>query len=257
MSSSKPTLVFVPGAWHSADTWNKVTAELEPRGYKTVCITLPSTQNDPTKGLFEDIDAVRKAILAETTQGRDVVVVVHSYGGMLGPSAIKGLTEATSERPGRVIGIALMATGYCFTDLGFLEGLGAPPPFWKADTETGFATLLVDTRELFYHDLPEEEGKYWQSRLLPQALKPLTDKGKDLVYAGWKDVPTRYLITTDDRTFPIEVQLAIAQGAKDQGADIVVEEIKSSHSPMLSKPKETADFIERATESFVSKMKEA
>ena len=253
--SSKPTLVFVPGAWHSADTWNKVTAELTPRGYKSVCITLPSTQNDPTKGLFEDIEEIRKAILAETTQGRDVVVVVHSYGGMIGPSAVKGLTEATSERPGRVIGIALMATGYCVTGIGFLEGLGGnPPPFWKADKETGYATLIVDTRELFYHDLPEEEGKYWCSRLLPQALKPLTDSGEH-VYSGWKDVPTRYLITTDDKTFPHEIQLAIAQNAKEQGAEIVVEEIHSSHSPMLSKPRETADFVEKAAESFVEKKK--
>jgi pimeloyl-ACP methyl ester carboxylesterase len=248
--SSKPTLIFVPGAWHSPDTWNKVTAELEPQGYKSICISLPTTLSDPTKGLFDDINETRKYILAETSQGRDVVVVVHSYGGMVGPSAIKGLTEATSERPGRVIGIALMATGYCATGVGFLEGIGgSPPPFWKADTETGYATLIVDTRELFYHDLPEEEGNYWVSRLLKHALKPLTDSGEH-VYSGWKDVPTRYLVTTDDKTFPLEVQLAIGQGAKEQGADVVIERINTSHSPMLSKPKETADFIARAAESF-------
>nr|WOD45556.1 hypothetical protein [Trichoderma atroviride] len=227
--SSKPTLVFVPGAWHSPDTWSKVTAELEPQGYKTICITLPTTLSDPSKGIADDIDEARKAILAETSQGRDVVVVVHSYGGMVGPSAVKGLTEATSERPGRVVGIAMMATGYY--------------------TETGYATLIVDTRELFYHDLPEEEGNYWVGRLLNHSLKSLTDSG-ERVYSGWKDVPTRYLITTDDRTFPTEVQLGIAQGAKDQGGEVVVEQIHTSHSPMLSKPKETAEFIVRAVETF-------
>ncbi|KAK0760541.1 hypothetical protein N5P37_006735 [Trichoderma harzianum] len=248
--TSKPTLIFVSGAWHSPDTWNKLTAELEPQGYKTICTSHPSTRSDPTKGIFDDIQEVRNAILAEVTQGRDVVVVVHSYGGMVGPSAIKGLTEATSERPGRVIGIAMMATGYCVTGVGFLEGIGGnPPPFWRADTDTGFATLIVDTRELFYHDLPEEEGKYWVSRLLPHSLKSLTDNGEH-VYSGWKDVPTRYLITTDDRTFPTEVQLGIAENAKQQGGDIIVEQIHTSHSPMLSKPKETADFIVRAVETF-------
>ncbi|KAM0250016.1 hypothetical protein ACHAQJ_008785 [Trichoderma viride] len=248
--SSKPTLVFVPGAWHAADTWRKVTAELEPQGYKSICVTHPTTLSDPTKGIFDDIEETRKAILDEISQGRDVVVVVHSYGGMVGPSAIKGLTKATSERPGRVLGIAMMATGYCMTGVGFLEGIGgAPPPFWIADTEKGYATLIVDTRELFYHDLPEEEGNYWVSRLLKQSLKPLTDSGEH-VYSGWKDVPTRYLVTTDDKTFPLEVQLAIGQGAKEQGADVVIERIDSSHSPMLSKPKETADFIARAAQAF-------
>ncbi|KAH8120754.1 hypothetical protein FP744_10001457 [Trichoderma asperellum] len=248
--SLKPTLVFVPGAWHSADTWGKVTAELEPQGYKSICITLPSTLSDPRKGIADDIDEARKAILAETMQGRDVVVVVHSYGGMVGPSAIRGLTEATNERSGRVTGIAMLATGYCMTGVGFLEGIGgSPPPFWKADVQEGYATLIVDTRELFYHDLPEDEGNYWVGRLLNHSLKSLTDSG-ERVYSGWKDVPTRYLVTTDDKTFPTEVQLGIGQGAKEQGAEVVIEQIHTSHSPMLSKPKETAEFIVRAVESF-------
>lgn len=248
--SSKPTLVLVPGAWHRADTWSKVVAELEPQGYKTICITHPSTLSDPNKGIFDDIEATRKAILEETSQGRDVVVVVHSYGGMVGPSAIKGLTDPMSERPGHVIGLVLMATGFCVTGVGFLEGIGgSPPPFWNTETDPGFATLIVDTRELFYHDLPEEEGKYWVSRLLKQALKPLTDSGEH-VYSGWKDVPAWYLVPTDDRTFPTEAQMAMADRAKEQGGNIVVEKIHTSHSPMLSKPKETAKFITRAAEAF-------
>jgi hypothetical protein len=38
--------------------------------------------------------------------------------------------------------------------------------------------------------------------------------------------------------------------AKDAGADVTLREITSSHSPMLSKPKETADFILDAVKVF-------
>jgi hypothetical protein len=42
----------------------------------------------------------------------------------------------------------------------------------------------------------------------------------------------------------------MAQPTKDSGGDITVKEIASSHSPMLSKPKETTDFILQAVAAF-------
>jgi len=38
----------------------------------------------------------------------------------------------------------------------------------------------------------------------------------------------------------------LVQMAKDAGADVTLREVDSSHSPMLSKPQETADFIMEA-----------
>ena len=166
--SSKPTLIFVPGAWHSASTWDKTAELLEAQQYKCVRITLPSTASNPSVTLFDDIEAVRNAILNEITQGCDVVVVVHSYGGAVGQSAIKGLVRpkqdgslSTDGQSGRVLGFAMMATGFVMAAVSFLDALGGtPPPFWKLDPESGFAILVAEPRELFYHDLPAEEGNY-------------------------------------------------------------------------------------------------
>jgi pimeloyl-ACP methyl ester carboxylesterase len=257
--SQKPTLVFVPGAWHSANVWNKVTSILEAQGYKCISVTLPTTISDPTKSFKDDFQAVRDAIVSETSQKHDVVVVMHSYGGAVGVSAIKGLTapkqEAATptldhESSGHVIGIAMMATGFGPSGTTFLEALGGvPPPAWKLNYETGFADLVVDAREGLYHDLPEEEGDLWVSRLLKQSLKALTE-GSEYTYAGWMDVPAWYLGTTDDKALPFQAQQYFLQVAKDAGADVTAREIDSSHSPMLSKPKETADFIMEAAAAF-------
>lgn len=127
-----------------------------------------------------------------------------------------------------------------------------PPPSWRLD-ESGFATLVAEPRELFYQDLPEEEGKYWVSKLQKQAQKVLTDGGEHM-YSGWKDVPVWYGITLKDNAFgpaALEVQTMLAQMAKDAGADVTVREFDSGHSPMLSKPKETAEFILEAAKAFV------
>jgi len=157
----------------------------------------------PFATFFDDLKAARDAIVAETTQGRDVVVVVHSFGGIIGSSAIKGLTQpkkdASPTDPScHVIGLALMATGFAMTGVSFLDGGGGkPPPSWKLDLEKCFAVLLADPRQLFYHDLPEEEGNYWVGKLGKQALKALTEGGEH-VYAGWMEVPCWYLATTEE-----------------------------------------------------------
>jgi len=87
--AQKPSIIFVPGAWHTAEAWNKVTALLSSQDYKCVAVTLPSTLSSPTTTLLEDITAVRNAITAETAKGQDVVLVVHSFGGFVGGSASK------------------------------------------------------------------------------------------------------------------------------------------------------------------------
>lgn len=68
-------------------------------------------------------------------------------------------------------------------------------------------------------------------------------KGGEDSYAGWMDVPVWFLAATDDKALPFELQKMFITGARKAGADVTVKEIVSSHSPMLSKPQETADLI--------------
>ncbi|KFZ25184.1 hypothetical protein V502_00316 [Pseudogymnoascus sp. VKM F-4520 (FW-2644)] len=254
--SDKPTLIFVPGAWHSTETWDKVSSLLEAQQYKCVPVALPSTAGNDSATFGDDVDAVRDSIAAETTLGHDVVVVVHSYGGAVGQSAIKGFARVKQNAPsssndqsGYVIGLVMMASGFCQTGISFIDGLGGkPPPSWRADV-SGFAIITVPPRELFYHDLPDEEGDYWVTKLKKQSLKALMEGGEHS-YAGWKDIPVWFLASTVDKAFPVQAQTMFVQVAKDSDADITLREIDSSHSPMLSRPKETVDFIIEAVASF-------
>ena len=213
--------------------------------------------SNPSATFSDDIEAARNSITAETTQGRDVVVVVHSYGGQVGNSAIKGLVQqkqddslSAKDSSGHVIGLILLASGFTQTGVSFIDGLGGkPPPSWKVDQESGFAVIVADPKELFYHDLPTEEGNYWVSKIEKQSLKALMEGGEHS-YSGWMDVPVWYLATTEDKALPVQAQRMFVQSAKDAGADVTLREVASSHSPMLSKPKETVDFILEAVAYF-------
>ncbi len=262
--STLPTIVFVPGAWHKPTYWSKVVTLLSSQGYKTLTPSLPSTEGDASTTLLDDITAIRTAIISETSEGRDVVVVVHSFGSIPGASALRGLTKPKDgaksaegvKKQGYVIGFALIATGFASTGLSFLAGIGGtPPPFWRLG-ETGFADFTISPsgiRELFYHDLPQEEGEYWLSQLTKQSLKPLCEGG-ELVYSGWKDVPCWFLATTEDRGFgpgALEIQKTFVNMAREAGANVTLREVVSSHSPMLSRPEEVTGFLVDAVKAFV------
>ncbi|KAF2805394.1 alpha/beta-hydrolase [Mytilinidion resinicola] len=254
MSQTKPTLVFVPGSWHDPSCYSKVIALLEPQSFKSVVVDLPTTQSDRSKNLSDDIVAAKTAIEAEIIAGHDVVVIVWSYGSVVGSSAIQGFTrpkgeEGKGER-GHVIGMVYMATGFNPTGVSFLGAFGGkPPPIWNLNEETGFVDLAVDPKDLFYHDIPDEEAKALIAQLRPQTVASLTEVS-DLAYSGWLDVPVFYLATIEDKGLPIEAQRMFVQMAKDAGAEVTIEEAQSSHSVMLSQPKQTAEFIVKAVKAF-------
>jgi pimeloyl-ACP methyl ester carboxylesterase len=249
--TNKPVFVFVPGAWHGPETWSKVTPLLKEQGYDSVCITLPTTTGDKDAAFGDDFKAARNAIQAETSKGRNVIVVVHSYGALVGQSAMKGLTrpkDGGKSDTGYVIGHIIIASGFTQEGMAFLDGTGGkPPPSWSLDP-SGFAVLQVPAREFFYHDLPEAEGDEWVAKLRKQSSKAFTE-GRDVMYPGWKDVPVWSLLTTEDKGLPLEMQKMFIGMVKDS-ADVTVREIATSHSPMLSKPQEVVDIMLEATKAF-------
>lgn len=262
--TKSPTFVLVPGAWHGPETWDQVASLLKEKGFKCVAVELPSTLSDPSATFYDDVQAVRRPITEETTQGRDVVVVVHSYGSIVGCSAVKDFTRpkdkdesppSTEATPattpsGHVIGITVMASGFVPSGLSFLEALGGkPPPAWREDLESGFAVVTADPREMLYHDLSPDEAEAWTSRLRNQALAALKEGGEH-TYAGWLDVPNYFLATVQDKALPVEMQRMAVDMARQLGADVTLREIESSHSPMLSRPVETVAFLLEAATHF-------
>ncbi|KAK8131843.1 hypothetical protein PG999_000016 [Apiospora kogelbergensis] len=263
--SNSPTLVLIPGAWHKPACYDQIIDLLQgTHKLRCVAVTLPTTFGNRDATFKNDIDVVREAISKETSQGRDVVVVCHSYGGMVGNSAIKGLTKprdpvvkssGNKNKPsqpskGYVVGHVLIASGFTMTGLAFMDlFLGHPPPFWRINNETGFAEFTADLRQLFYHDLPRDEGEYWVSQITPQTLKSLFEGG-EFAYAGWQDVPVWYLGTIDDQANPVAAQRINVGFAREMGAHVEHRELPASHSPFLSLPEETVQILVDAVEAF-------
>lgn len=255
--SPLPTLVLVHGSWHQANCYDKIVKLLQPK-LKCIAVSLPSMANNPEATFKDDMDTVSAAIADETSNGRNVIVVAHSYGGMPANSAIKGFAKpkdlstdsAQSSDKGYVVGLILIASGFALAGLSFMDPFfGNPPPQWKVNKETGYADIVVSPREFFYHDVPDDEVEYWISQLTTQSLKALFEGG-EYAYEGWRDVPVWYIGTSEDKGLPVAAQRLGVGAARSMGARVEHRELQTSHSPFLSQPEATVEIMLEAVKDF-------
>lgn len=137
---SKPVFVLLHGAWHSPRCWERLTAELSKAGYSSVAPAMPSSgSTPPTPDWSQDVETIRKTVL-ELVHDHEVVVVMHSFSGMTGGTALQGLDKQTCASNGlkggviRLIYIAafLVPEGFQHSPRGTHDNM---IPEMKADLE--------------------------------------------------------------------------------------------------------------------------
>lgn len=108
MSSPNPTIVFAPGAWHTAGCFDVVRESLRSRGWSTEAVNNPSVGAEPpTKGLADDAERLRETLHRIAEEGKEIVLVVHSYGGLVGANAVEGLGYKQRQQQGKVGGVVM------------------------------------------------------------------------------------------------------------------------------------------------------
>jgi pimeloyl-ACP methyl ester carboxylesterase len=103
---SKPVIVLVPGAWHRPQHLHKVIDGLEKSGYEAYGVALVSVDSKPPVTSWDkDAEAVREVIVRNLDADKDVIVIAHSYGGMVMSEAVKGLGKKAREEQGLKAGV--------------------------------------------------------------------------------------------------------------------------------------------------------
>ena len=89
---SRPTIILVHGGWQGPGFFLKVVPRLEKAGYSVFAPNLPSSGTAPALPDFsEDVKVIRHAVESTIETGKEVVVVMHSYGAIPGCEALRGL----------------------------------------------------------------------------------------------------------------------------------------------------------------------
>jgi pimeloyl-ACP methyl ester carboxylesterase len=226
----KPTIVLVHGAFADASGWTEVITRLQSRGYAVVAVQNPLTS------LATDVATTRRVIDA---QPGAVVVVGHSYGG----AVITGASAGSSKVKALVF-IAAFAPD-ANEPLGAVGAQFPPPALASAIVPDAAGFVYIDTakfRDVFAGDVPQP-----QARVMAVTQKPLfghifAESSPD---AGWKTIPSWYLVAQNDRAINPDSERFYAQRMNAR-----TEEVASSHVPFLSRPEVVVKLIIDAATSI-------
>lgn len=99
ISTPQPHVLIIPGAWHPASTMASFADALEAAGFAA---TVVPTRSVGTRDVtLQDDEAQAKALLQPLLDdGKDVIVLGHSYGGFVITGLIAGLDKRGREAQG-------------------------------------------------------------------------------------------------------------------------------------------------------------
>ncbi|MBL8386040.1 MAG: alpha/beta hydrolase [Burkholderiales bacterium] len=235
---ARRSYVLVHGAWHGGWCWAAVEARLAACGESAYALTLSGLAHRQDRRPRE-IDADRHVLdvaqFVETLDLERVVLVLHSYSGVLGPALLGRLR-------GRVVGLRLIEAALAAPGQALLDAV--PPAAAQRYRETAYDRgdgLLIpppDPRQ--FHIADPALAAAIGARLTPQPWRTFAEP-VSLPGAALRDHGGAYLIATDRDPQPYldcADQLALAGWRVDR--------VPGGHELMQTNPAAVVDFLRHA-----------
>jgi pimeloyl-ACP methyl ester carboxylesterase len=226
MATGRPlNVVLVHGGFVDGAGWEGVYRILRKDGYAV------SIVQNPTLSLAGDVAATK---LVLSSQDRPVILVGHSYGGVV-------VTEAgTDPKVAALVYIAAFAPDHGESVGSLIKDppAGAPvPPILPP--RNGY--LFLDKAKFhasFAADVEADRAAFMADSQVPWGVEALSGT---ISTPAWKTKPSWYLVATEDRMIPPPAQRVMAKRA---GSTIVEE--RGSHAIYVSQPGAVAALIAAA-----------
>ncbi|KAF7939178.1 uncharacterized protein EAE97_007259 [Botrytis byssoidea] len=254
-SETKPTLILLSGSWHNPQNYLKLVSALSTYSYDLLIPSLPSMNGaqPPTADLYTDTDFVRSYISDLVSQGKHIIVLMHSYGGQVGTNALTEFAVSTRKSQGLSGGVVhllyisafMMLEGESMMDKVRLFGHEELIPVVFTIAEDG-THVHSDPRTLLIGSNPDDKvteaeiEEYisnlsrWNGNAMYQ---PLKDR------AAWRVIETSYVITKMDMTVFLDFQVSMLEAVKKEGKEVRVWELETGHSPTLTMTDELVKII--------------
>lgn len=245
--STKPTILFVPGAWHTTACYGPVIKNLNAQGFETATAELASV--GPVPGLqtwADDVTSIRNALTSLADAGKSIVVVAHSYGSLPAGEAIKGFLlreRSAAGQPGGVVHFVYISAFVLPPSTSLMDALGGKDLPWFIVSDSKLEVEAEDPATVFYNDLPKEEQDRQIAGLKTFSYQMYYQK---TTWAPYKEVGSSFVFCTKDNAIPLPVQQGMVQGS---GVSFKETTVEASHSPFLSKVEEVTRAIVEAAES--------
>jgi pimeloyl-ACP methyl ester carboxylesterase len=217
-------IVFVHGLFADGSCWTEVIMRLQARGFNCTSVQNPLTT------LPEAVAAARAVL---DRQDGPTVFVGHSFSGMILTEAgvhpkVSALVYVAARAPDAGEHYSALAKKY------------PTPPATAGIVFDGDGGRLSETAFLrdFAGDLPAEKAKVLYA--VQQPFQKALLMGRT-TRAAWREKPTFYAVSTQDRTINPDLERFMAQR---MGAKTI--EVNASHLSLISQPEPITQLIVQA-----------
>jgi pimeloyl-ACP methyl ester carboxylesterase len=232
MSTDKPTIALVHGAFAESASWNGVIEQLTAQGHTALAI------GNPLRSLAGDAAYVRDVL--HSIEG-PVVLVGHSYGGMVVSEAAAGMEDKVRAlvyvcafTPDT--GESAFALSARFEGSTLADALAAYP------VSTGGVELAIRP-ELFHQqfaaDVPAARAALMAVTQRPATQTALTDT-LTAAAPAWRSIPSWFVFGEDDRNIPPDLIRFFVERTGARGSTPVA---GGSHALAVSQPEIVAQTI--------------
>jgi pimeloyl-ACP methyl ester carboxylesterase len=219
------TFVLIHGAGDGGWYWHLVEPELRALGHDVVAPDLPA--GDDTAHLADYVDVVAAAV----GDRRDLVVVGQSFGGITAPLVVDRLAA------GGLVFVAGMIPVPGEAPADWWAGAGYRQAVAEQAARDGGLTGNDDPFVSFFHDVPRPLA---EESLRRERNHPCGHLDEPWPLPALPDVPTRFVLGTEDRFFPPAL---LRRLVADRLPGVTPDEIPAGHCCALSRPAELARLL--------------
>ncbi|KAJ7719921.1 Alpha/beta hydrolase fold-1 [Mycena metata] len=212
MSLPKPEIIIIPGSFAPLKYYDPVVADFKAHGYSVHGVELETVGRRDTAapGMYDDAAAIAALTSRLADEGKDVVLVPHSYGGVPTCESAKGLAKSVREKEGKTGGIVRIV---------FVSAL--VPKEGESSKDTGGSDMVIDYvglegeymyltdpvrfAEVNLSDLSPEEGLPWAKKLIQNQHLAISFV-QPLTYAAYKDIPASWVFLEQDKCISPKLQ---------------------------------------------------
>jgi pimeloyl-ACP methyl ester carboxylesterase len=229
-----PTVVLLHGAFTDASGYAGIIRILQGEG-----LDVRAPMN-PLRGLASDADAIKRYT---TALDGPIVLVGHSYGGAVisqaAPSVkdLRALVYLSAFAPDEGESCASVQEPF---PPSLLASTLMPSPYEAPGASGGpdFFIRIADFHETFCADLPDDVAATMAVSQRPLSAAAFTENS---TAAGWKTLPSWFLVSERDNAIPPEAERFMAER---MGA--TTESIDASHAAFIAQPDVAASLIRKA-----------
>lgn len=242
------TFVLVHGAFQDASAWSQVIPLLEAAGHTAVAVNLPGRGDDTTPAGELTLDAYRDAVIAVIAvieqQDAPVVLVGHSFGGMV----ISAVAEAIPDKIAHLVYVAayLPQSGDSLLSISAAEPGAQQGGFVVSDDQTMISVPAEFFPLVFCGDCTPDQAAVVAASQIDEPLAPLAGT-VTLTDANFGALVKSYILTAFDTA--VSPTLQIMMLANTPVAHVYA--LQTGHVPYITAADRLADLLLKAAEPMM------